>query len=132
MPLKSTLSQIALVGCGGFIGSVLRFIATGLAQRLIPASTFPIGTLLVNTLGCLAIGYLGGLADFRQALGPSGKLFLMIGLLGGFTTFSSFAYETLLQAQDTQILKSLANIAFQVILGLLAAWLGQQAAQYTL
>jgi CrcB protein len=121
--------QVLLVGCGGFAGSAARFMVAGWVHRLLPAATLPYGTLAVNVLGCFAIGLLGGLAEVRMVLGPSQRLFLLIGLLGGFTTFSTFAYETYGLAQDSQLLKALANVAVQVIGGLGAAWLGFVAAR---
>jgi CrcB protein len=117
------LWQILVVGVGGFLGSAARFLLSGFVHRLLPP-TFPYGTLVVNLSGCLAIGYLGGLLQFRSLLGPSQRLFLLIGFLGGFTTFSSFAYETLTLAQGSEFLKAAFNIAAHVMLGLTAAWLG--------
>jgi CrcB protein len=113
-----------MVGSGGFLGSVLRYLLGGWVYDAFPAVSFPIGTLAVNVSGCLAIGVLGGLFEVRQAFGPEARLFLMIGVLGGYTTFSSFAFETLALARDAELLRALANIALQTVLGLAAAWLG--------
>ena len=124
------LRTLAWVGFGGAIGSVLRFAMAGWAQRVTPFSQFPIGTLTVNVLGCLAIGLLGGLADYRQALDPGQRAFLMIGVLGGFTTFSAFAFETLGLAQDGALLRAGANVVLQTVLGLTAATLGYVAARF--
>jgi CrcB protein len=124
------LTQLALVGCGGFIGSSLRFVLHGWIQRISPYSHFPLGTLGVNVLGCLLIGYLGGIAEHRQALDASMRLFLFTGLLGGFTTYSAFAYESLVLAQNSQYFWMLLNIVLQVAVGFSAAWLGLAAARY--
>ncbi len=70
------------VGAGGFIGSSLRFLVSGWVQRLFSFGTFPWGTLAVNGLGCLALGFLGGLADSRQMFGPAQRAFMFIGVLG--------------------------------------------------
>jgi CrcB protein len=121
---RTSLLHVLLVGLGGFVGSSLRFLAGGWVHRLLPATAFPVGTLAVNLLGCLVIGALGGIADLRQALGPGARMFLLVGLLGGFTTFSSFAYESFALAQDAEWLRATANIAVQVVLGLVAAWAG--------
>lgn len=121
--------QVLLVGLGGFVGSALRFLLGGWVHRLTPGSTFPYGTLTVNVAGCLVIGFLGGMLELRQAVGPGERLFLIVGVLGGFTTFSSFAYETLGLAHGGDLLRAGANVTAQVVLGLTAAWLGYAAAQ---
>lgn len=122
--------QVMIVGAGGFIGSALRFMVSGWAQRLAVASVFPYGTLVVNVLGCLLIGILGGLAEYRQVLEPGQRLFLMIGVLGGFTTFSTFAFESLSLMQDAELLKALANTALHVVLGFAAAFAGFLGVKY--
>jgi CrcB protein len=118
-----------LVGAGGFVGSVARFTLSGFVQRMAPASSFPFGTLAVNVAGCLAIGFLGGMLEIRQMLTPTTRLFVMIGLLGGFTTFSTFAYETLGLAHGAELGRALLNTVAQLVLGLGAAWLGYVGAQ---
>ena len=118
------LKAVLIVGSGGFIGSALRFLVGTWTHGALPWMRFPIGTLVVNVTGCLAIGLLGGLAEFRQAFGPEARLFLMIGVLGGYTTFSSFAYDTLVLARQPELAAALANVALQTVLGLAAAWLG--------
>ena len=80
------IKQVLLVGLGGAIGSSLRFIIGGWVQGLAPMSSFPYGTLAVNVIGCLLIGLLGGLAEYRGVLDPMQRAFLIIGVLGGFTT----------------------------------------------
>jgi CrcB protein len=114
-----------LVGLGGFLGSVLRYGVSGLVQRLGPAGgAFPLGTLGVNALGSFLIGLLGGLADSRGLFGPGARLLIFLGLLGGFTTFSSFSYETLQLLKDGQWHLAGLNVAGQLLLGLGAVWLG--------
>ena len=123
------LWQSLVVGLGGFCGSVARFLLSGLVHRLLPP-VFPYGTLVVNLVGCLAIGYFGGLVQVRSLLGPSQRLFLLIGVLGGFTTYSTFAYETLGLAQGSEFLKAVLNIGAHVMLGFIAAWLGYLSAHH--
>ena len=118
------LRPILLAGLGGFIGSAGRYLIGGWVHRLAPLTTFPIGTLFVNASGCFLIGLLGGLIEVRQIFGPDLRVFLLIGVLGGFTTVSSFAYETLALTRDAEFGRALFNIAAQMILGLGAAWLG--------
>jgi len=122
--------QMILVGLGGFFGSGLRFALGGWVQRLFPYSQMPLGTMTVNVVGCLLIGFLGGLAEQRQLMDTGLRLFLLVGVLGGFTTFSTFAYESLALAQDSLYLKMLVNIIGQVTLGFSAAWLGLVAARF--
>ena len=117
-------SQIILVGIGGFIGSVFRFLLSGFVHRLVPLSEFPFGTLAVNVLGCLLIGLLNGLAETRQIIGPELRLLLMIGMLGGFTTFSAFGYETLALIRDAEVFRATGNVFLQVFFGLVAVWMG--------
>lgn len=130
VPVSRTyIGQLLLVASGGAIGSAARYALAGLAQRVAPDATFPYGTLAVNVLGCLAIGFLGGAIEARQALDPGQRLFLMLGVLGGFTTYSAFAYETLGLAHGADFGRAILNVGLQVVLGLLAAWLGYLAAQ---
>lgn len=127
--LTSAVGQVVLVGLGGFVGAGARFLLSGLVHRLVPLSAFPFGTLVVNVVGCLAIGFLGGRMEVHQALGPSQRLFILIGVLGGFTTFSTFAYETLGLTQDAEFMKAAVYTVGHVVLGLAAVWIGHAAAQ---
>lgn len=123
------MASIILVGMGGFLGSVFRYLLSGWVHRIAGDGWFPYGTLAVNVLGCLAIGLLNGIAEERQVFSPETRLFLFIGLLGGFTTFSTFGYETFALARDAQMLAALTNIALQLALGLSAVWLGNALAR---
>jgi CrcB protein len=118
------LQALLLVGSGGFVGSVLRYAVAGWVQRLDPLGSFPYGTLAVNAFGCLAIGVLGGLADARSVLGPEARLLVLVGVLGGFTTFSTFGHETLALLRAGSIAAAGANVLASVALCLVATWLG--------
>ena len=118
------LPQLLWVGAGGFLGSVGRFVIAGFFNRLSPALAFPIGTLAVNILGCFLIGLLHGLAESRNILGTDTRIFLFIGVLGGFTTYSTFGFESLALLKDGAMLKASANILLHVFVGLAAVWLG--------
>jgi CrcB protein len=117
------------IAVGGALGSVGRFWLSGaLAQRY--GETFPIGTLLVNVTGSLAIGFFATLTspDGRW-LAPVGfRQFFIYGVLGGYTTFSSFSLQTLELAQDGQWLRATVNAAGSVVLCLAAVWLGHMLA----
>jgi CrcB protein len=115
---------LLLVGTGGGLGSILRYLASLWVHRSLDNPWFPYGTLLVNVLGSLAIGFLAGLAENRSVFTSEARLFILIGLLGGFTTFSSFALETFSLARNAQFLAALANVTAQLILGLVGVWLG--------
>jgi len=126
--MKAAVLNAALVGSGGFIGALCRYGVSGLVHRQLPFSTFPYGTLAVNLAGCLAIGFLGGLTDVRQLFTPEARVFALVGVLGGFTTFSSFGYETLGMLRDADYLRAGANVAVQVVLGIALVWLGYAVA----
>ena len=113
------------VGVGGFIGSVLRYFLSGLVQEWTGRDDFPVGTLAVNVLGCLVIGLLSQVAEARGAFSPETRAFVIIGILGGFTTYSSFGNETMNLWRDGQGFLAFLNIAAQLVLGLGAVWLGR-------
>ena len=115
---------LLLVGAGGFLGSVFRYVLSGWVHRILDNPWFPYGTLVVNVSGSVAIGFLSGLAENRSLFTSDARLFVFIGILGGFTTFSSFALETFSLARNAQIAAALANIMMQVFLGLLGVWFG--------
>jgi len=127
--IRTYLGQLFVVGLGGFIGAGARFALSGLVHRWLPQATFPHGTLVVNLAGCLAIGFLGGLMEARQLLEPTQRLFLIIGVLGSFTTFSTFAFETLSLAHASDFVRMTINVLAHVVVGLLAAWAGYLLAQ---
>jgi CrcB protein len=117
--------NVLLVGIGGFIGAVLRYLMSGLVHEWTRRDDFPVGTLAVNVIGCLAIGLLSQLADSRGAFSPEARAFVFIGVLGGFTTYSSFGNETLNLWRDGENGLAFVNIAAQLTLGLGAVWLGR-------
>ncbi|MCP4676706.1 MAG: fluoride efflux transporter CrcB [Deltaproteobacteria bacterium] len=119
-----TFQNIMLVGSGGFIGSVLRYLVSVLMQQSFKTDSFPAGTAVVNVTGCLVIGLLGGWAENGQALGPQTRLFLFLGLLGGFTTFSTFGYETVALLRDKAVFLAFINVIIQLSLGFGAVLLG--------
>ena len=127
--MKEHLVPTLWVGAGGFFGAGLRFLVSGWVYQLIPNAVFPWGTLVVNVSGCLVLGLLGGVAELRGALSATTRLFLFVGLLGGFTTFSTLAYETVLLADGSQIVRATSNVVAHIALGLAAAWIGFNCAK---
>jgi fluoride exporter len=117
------LKQILLIGTGGFIGSVARFFVSRLNTR-IDWLSIPVGTLVVNVLGSLLIGFLIGISEKSPILTVEWRMFLMVGLCGGFTTFSSFSGENLALLRNGQILPLLLYTAMSIILGFTAVYLG--------
>jgi len=118
------MQNILFVGLGGFVGSVLRYLVSGWIERLSDTSFFPYGTMSVNVIGCLVIGLLGGWADNHNLLTPPMRMFLLLGLLGGFTTYSTFGYETMALLRDRQALAALAYVGLHLLLGFGAVALG--------
>ncbi len=114
-----------LVALGGAIGSVLRWLMTQWALRLTPASAFPWGTLTVNVVGSLAIGAIMTLATERAALSPEMRMLLVTGVLGGFTTFSAYSYETLVLLKSGQAPAAAFYALGSVALGIAAAFVGR-------
>jgi CrcB protein len=93
-------------------------------HRFLPFQTFPFGTLVVNLVGCFAIGVLGGLAETRHLFAPEFRMFVFIGVLGGFTTLSTLGYETYALMRNSEYLLAGLNVGLQVIGGLTLVWLG--------
>ena len=122
------MKNLLLVGAGGFLGSVLRYVAGGAVQAAARHVHFPWGTLAVNAAGCLLIGLLGGLAETRHVLSPEQRLFLITGFLGGFTTFSAYGFETYYLVRVGEPGLAAANALGQVALGLACVWAGHALA----
>jgi CrcB protein len=119
------VGRIVLIGLGGLIGAVLRYLIGAQAQELSRSVSFPYGTLTVNVLGCLFIGILSYFAEYRGAFTADVRAMLMSGLLGAFTTFSSLSYETVNLISAGQLAAAGANLAANNTLGLIAVWGGR-------
>jgi CrcB protein len=116
------------VGTGGFIGAVLRYWLSGLIQQFSISTFFPIGTLVVNFLGCLLIGFLSELAEEHGVFTAESRVLVFVGVLGGFTTFSTFSNETMNLLREGQNSFAFVNIAGHLILGIGAVWFGRTLA----
>jgi fluoride exporter len=115
--------RILLVAAGGAFGSVCRYALGGFVHRY-TSSSFPYGTFVVNVTGCLVFGIVAALVEEKAVIGPAARTFLLIGVLGGFTTFSSFTFETFGLLRDLEVGRALVNAAGQVVVGAFAMWLG--------
>jgi CrcB protein len=118
------MKSLLIVALGGAIGSVARFKLSGWILRQTIEWKFPLGTFVVNVLGCLVIGLLAGLVVREDYFDPEIRLFLFTGIIGGFTTFSAFELETfhLLRRGEFAIAGGYMMLSFAV--GLFALWLG--------
>jgi CrcB protein len=125
MPNGPTLAlRLVLVASGGAIGSVARCL---LSQLRGGDNRWPVGTLLANLLGCAVIGLLAGLGERGQWASEQARMFLMVGVLGGFTTFSAFGLEALTMMKRGDWPMMLGYVAASVLGGLIAVWLGWSA-----
>ena len=132
MPL---LTQYLVIGLGGALGSMLRFGLGTFIDGALSKGTgpiFPWGTVIVNITGCFVIGFIFtiSVAEGRLMLSPLTRNFITIGILGGYTTFSSFSWQTLSLAQAGQFGAAAANVLISVVLCLLGVWLGAMLAAW--
>lgn len=119
------MGTFLLIGIGGFIGAIMRYALSDFIQSWSKVSQFPIGTLVVNLVGCLLIGALAQLAESRNIFTPETSSLIFLGFLGAFTTFSTFSADSLNLMRNGQSLLSYLNIGASVLLGLAAVWLGR-------
>jgi fluoride exporter len=117
-----------VIALGGALGSLARYLVAGAVHRY-SSPYFPYGTFVVNIAGCLLFGVIFGLSEHRFVVGPTMRAFLLIGVLGGFTTFSSFTFETFQLLRDGELLLAVVNSVGQVLIGLVAFWLGTVVAR---
>ncbi len=117
------IKQILLVGAGGFIGSIARFFVSRIDIHYYFFSV-PVGTLIVNVLGSLVIGFLVGISEKGTVLTADMRLLLMVGLCGGFTTFSTFTSENLALMHSGQYVSVIIYTGLSIFLGFLAVYLG--------
>lgn len=113
------IKQILLVGSGGALGSILRFLISDLTNKYY-FMAFPLATFIINILGCFCIGLLAGLVPANSNL----RFFLAIGFCGGYTTFSTFSMETFTLLQNNQIHIAVTYTIASILIGLTAVWLG--------
>ena len=117
------MAKLFFVGLGGFIGTLFRYWLSGLIARRY-GETFPLGTLVVNAIGCFVIGFLFYYFYDRSLTTPTARTVVLIGLIGGFTTFSSYGLQTFTLLRDGEVFLALVNILASNVLGLTLVWLG--------
>ena len=117
------MKAVVLVGIGGFIGSAARYLTTLFINRVYPPP-FPLGTFVVNVLGCLLIGIFFGMSERFHWMSGDWRLFLTSGLCGGFTTFSAFAYENVRLLQTSNVMTFAAYTTASIVLCLIATFAG--------
>lgn len=117
------MAKLLIIGLGGFIGAIGRYLIT---QYFFQSSTsdFPLGTFIVNIIGCLILGMFMYYAQNSAVFSANMRMFVAIGILGAFTTFSTFSYETVALFNAQKVMLALANIVGSILLGIFSIWLG--------
>lgn len=118
------MKMMLLAGVGGFVGTCLRYL-TGRLCHLWTLGGFPLGTFVVNVVGCFVIGALLGLAERENILSPTMNVMLVTGFCGGFTTFSSFADDIFLLMQQRSWMLLTLYAGLSLVLGVVMVWLGR-------
>jgi CrcB protein len=118
------VKPVLFVAAGGAMGSVLRWLASSGVQKLLPHASFPWGTLAVNVIGSFAIGAIMTMALERSSVSPDARLFLVTGVLGGFTTFSALSWDTLVLLRSGATGPALGYALGSLVLGVAAAFAG--------
>jgi CrcB protein len=116
------------IGFAGFIGTLLRYWLSGVVARRY-GETFPYGTLVVNSVGCFVIGFLFYFFYDRALASPTSRTALFVGLLGGFTTFSSYGLQTFTLLRDGEVFLAVVNVVASNLIGLALVWVGYSLAK---
>jgi CrcB protein len=117
------MSRTLFVGIAGLAGTLLRYWLSGFVARRY-GETFPVGTMVINVLGCLLAGAIFNLTEERFLMNPTLRTVILIGFLGGFTTFSSYGLQTFTLLRDGEFGLATLNVAVSNVLGLFMVWLG--------
>jgi CrcB protein len=130
MRINQYFIQIVIIGMGGFVGAVLRFVISTHVQQMNKGLFFPWGTLSVNLLGCLMMGLLIQLNESLHLFSPEIKSFIFIGMLGSLTTYSTFSNDALNLMFEHRYMTAMFYMTIQLILGLFAVFMGRLATQF--
>jgi CrcB protein len=122
------LPALLLVTIGGGLGAAFRYLLSGAIYRIV-GTDFPYGTLLINVIGSLALGWLMEITEYSASFGPGLRLLLGVGVCGGFTTFSTFSYETLRLLSSGNHLAAFLNIAGSILLCFIGVYAGMLLAR---
>jgi CrcB protein len=122
--MKQLMKECIVVGSGGMIGAVGRYLMTLLVNSLSKGHPFPFSTLVVNFIGCFAFGIMSGLVEHSKIITPTMKLFIMVGIIAAFTTFSTFSHDIFVMIRNNQIMLAFFNLFIKVSFGVIAVWLG--------
>ena len=120
---RKVMFRNIVVFIGGGIGAVFRYLLAGWIYKII-GTDFPYGTLVVNVIGCFLIGLFLTIAEDRFLINPSLRIFVAVGIIGGFTTFSTFNFETIELLRDGAFALGMMNVVASIVLGLSATWVG--------
>jgi len=120
--------KILMIAVGGGAGALLRYLVSGVVHA-VADTPFPLGTLVVNVIGCFLTGSLGAYFAGPQLVREEVRITLFVGVLGAFTTFSSFSWETLSLAKDGDIRLALVNVVLNNVLALTALWFGYRVTE---
>lgn len=123
------MAKIVLVLLGGAFGTGLRYFLSIFIYSRVKEPTFPYANLVINVSGSFLIGILAELFEARVLVSPVTRVALLTGVLGGYTTFSSFAFETVSLLRDGELWLAALNVSLSILLGLAAVWLGMRLAQ---
>jgi CrcB protein len=118
------VKSIMIVGLGGFIGTVARFLISRYFQVNI-TSVFPWSTFIVNIVGCLLIGIIYGISEKGDFLSPEIRLFLTVGICGGFTTFSTFSNDSFMLIREQEWFRFALYTSLSIFIGLMAVYVGR-------